>query len=164
MIRRDYICITSALGQGGANPSRTIGLTSPSLPRRHLRQPSGRPGAPRMVAAGPRLLCLCVGSPGSGAAAPLARHGRLRPEAVRAVDLASWPHGRQDPGGRWRRSAAYAVAGARDLAPPLLSCSTCRPAWLGRASFGRRFCTGGAAGGRDLVRAKSLARRADGDA
>ena len=155
-----YECI----GTRGANPSHATRLTSPSLPRRRLRQPPGKPGAPRMVAAGPRLPCLCVGSPGSGAAAPLARNGRLRRAAVRAVDLASWRRGRRDPGGRWRLAAAYAVAGARDLAPPLLSCSTCGPAWLGRASFDRRFCTGGAAGGRDLVRAKSLAGRADGDA
>ncbi|XBJ21654.1 hypothetical protein VPH35_000164 [Triticum aestivum] len=48
-----------------------------------------------MVAAGPRLPCLCVGNPGSGAVAPLARHGWLA--AVRAVDLASWPRGRRDP-------------------------------------------------------------------
>ena len=105
-----------------------------------------------MVAAGSRLPCLCVRSPGSGAAAPLARHGRLRREVVRAVDLASWPHGRRDPGGRWRLAV-----GARDLAPPLLPCSACGPAWSGRASLGRRFCTGGVAGGGDLVRAKSLA-------
>ncbi|KAI4992839.1 hypothetical protein ZWY2020_007152 [Hordeum vulgare] len=48
-----------------------------------------------MVAAGPRLPCLCVGSPESGAAAPLARHDRLA--AVRTVDLASRPRGRRDP-------------------------------------------------------------------
>ncbi|KAI4977103.1 hypothetical protein ZWY2020_050710 [Hordeum vulgare] len=48
-----------------------------------------------MMAAGPRLPCLCVGSPGSGAAAPLTRHGRLA--AVQAVDLASRPLGRLDP-------------------------------------------------------------------
>ncbi|XBJ23657.1 hypothetical protein VPH35_001742 [Triticum aestivum] len=56
-----------------------------------------------MVAAGPRLPCLCVGNSGSGAAAPLARHGRLA--AVRVVDLASRPRGRRDPvvigGQRW---------------------------------------------------------------
>ncbi|KAI4978986.1 hypothetical protein ZWY2020_015739 [Hordeum vulgare] len=48
-----------------------------------------------MVAAGPRLPCLGVGSPGSGAAAPLTRHDRLA--AVRAMDLASRPRGRRDP-------------------------------------------------------------------
>ncbi|KAM3242762.1 hypothetical protein ACQJBY_055015 [Aegilops geniculata] len=48
-----------------------------------------------MVAAGPRLPCLCVGNTGSGAAVPLARHGRLA--AVRAVDLASRPRERRDP-------------------------------------------------------------------
>ncbi|XBI13535.1 hypothetical protein VPH35_140259 [Triticum aestivum] len=56
-----------------------------------------------MVAAGPRLPCLCMGNPGSGAAAPLARHGRLA--AVRAMDLASRPRGWRDPvvvGGRRR--------------------------------------------------------------
>ncbi|XBJ09885.1 hypothetical protein VPH35_014875 [Triticum aestivum] len=56
-----------------------------------------------MVAAGPRLPCICVGNPGSGAAASLARHGRLA--AVRAVDLVSRPRGRRDPmvvGGRRR--------------------------------------------------------------
>ncbi|KAE8775238.1 hypothetical protein D1007_52298 [Hordeum vulgare] len=56
-----------------------------------------------MVAAGPRLPCLYVGSPGSGAAAPLARHARLA--AVRVVDLASRPCGRPDPvviDARWR--------------------------------------------------------------
>ncbi|KAI5015487.1 hypothetical protein ZWY2020_056877 [Hordeum vulgare] len=56
-----------------------------------------------MVAAEPRLPCLCMGSPGSGAAAPLARHGRLA--AMRAMDLASRPRGRRDPvvvGVRWR--------------------------------------------------------------
>ncbi|KAF7015176.1 hypothetical protein CFC21_029074 [Triticum aestivum] len=56
-----------------------------------------------MVAVGPRLPCLCVGNPGSGAATPLARHDRLA--AVRAVDLASRPRGRRDPvvvGGRRR--------------------------------------------------------------
>uniref|UniRef100_A0A8I6YUU5 Uncharacterized protein n=1 Tax=Hordeum vulgare subsp. vulgare TaxID=112509 RepID=A0A8I6YUU5_HORVV len=47
-----------------------------------------------MVAAGPRLPCLCVGSPGSGTTAPLARHGRLA--AVWAVDMASRPRGRRD--------------------------------------------------------------------
>ncbi|KAE8769651.1 hypothetical protein D1007_58730 [Hordeum vulgare] len=48
-----------------------------------------------MVAAGPRLPYLCVGSPESGAAAPLVRHDRLA--AVRAVDLASWLLGWRDP-------------------------------------------------------------------
>ncbi|KAI4969640.1 hypothetical protein ZWY2020_000554 [Hordeum vulgare] len=48
-----------------------------------------------MVAAGPRLPCLCMRSPGSGAAAPLARHGRLA--AVREVDPTSRPRGRRDP-------------------------------------------------------------------
>ncbi|KAI4981088.1 hypothetical protein ZWY2020_021573 [Hordeum vulgare] len=62
-----------------------------------------------MVAAGPRLPCLCVGSPGSGAAAPLARHGRLA--VVRAVDLASRPPGRRDPVvvGVWRRLLRWPV-------------------------------------------------------
>ncbi|KAF6993515.1 hypothetical protein CFC21_010397 [Triticum aestivum] len=56
-----------------------------------------------MVAAGPRLPCFCVGNPGSGATAPLARHGGLA--VVRAVDLVSRPRGRRDPvvvGGRRR--------------------------------------------------------------
>ncbi|XBI05897.1 hypothetical protein VPH35_133976 [Triticum aestivum] len=107
-----------------------------------------------MVAAGPRLPCLYVGNPRSGATAPLARHGRLA--AVRAVDLASRACGVAGSGGSWRPAAAFAVAGARDLAPPLLPCSACGPAWSGRASLGCRFCTGGSAGGGDLVRAKSL--------
>uniref|UniRef100_A0A8I6YXU9 Uncharacterized protein n=1 Tax=Hordeum vulgare subsp. vulgare TaxID=112509 RepID=A0A8I6YXU9_HORVV len=47
-----------------------------------------------MVAAGPRLPCLCMRSPGSGAAASLARHGRLA--AVREVDPVSRPRGRRD--------------------------------------------------------------------
>ena len=110
-----------------------------------------------MVAAVPQMPCLCVGSPGSGAAAPLARHGRLRRAVVQVVDLASWPRERHDHGGRWRLAAASAVADARDLAPSLLPCSACGPAWSGRASLGRRFCTGGVAGGGDLVRVKSLA-------
>ncbi|XBI50438.1 hypothetical protein VPH35_113841 [Triticum aestivum] len=48
-----------------------------------------------MVAAGPRLPCFFVGNPGSGASAPLARHGWLAP--VQAVDLVSRPCGRRDP-------------------------------------------------------------------
>ncbi|KAE8769971.1 hypothetical protein D1007_58341 [Hordeum vulgare] len=48
-----------------------------------------------MVAAGPRLPCLCEGSPGSGAAAPLARHCRLA--IVHAVDLTYRPRGLRDP-------------------------------------------------------------------
>ncbi|KAF7020534.1 hypothetical protein CFC21_033615 [Triticum aestivum] len=64
-----------------------------------------------MVAAGPRLPCLCMGNPGSGAATPLVRHGRLA--GVRVVDLAPRSRGRRDPvviGGRRRsvrRSGAF---------------------------------------------------------
>ncbi|KAF6991803.1 hypothetical protein CFC21_008849 [Triticum aestivum] len=53
------------------------------------------------MAAGPRLPCSYVGNPGSGAAAPLARHDRLT--AVRVVDPVSRPCGRRKPvvvGGR----------------------------------------------------------------
>ncbi|XBH87866.1 hypothetical protein VPH35_075246 [Triticum aestivum] len=67
-----------------------------------------------MVAAGPRLPCSCVGNPGSGAATPLARHGRLT--AVRVVDPVSRPRRRRDSvvvggrggfcGGRCARSGA----------------------------------------------------------
>ena len=126
-----------------------------SLPRRCLRQPPGKPGAPRMVAAGPRLPCLCVGNPGSGAAAPLARDGRLA--AVRAVDLASRVCGRWDPvvvGGRRRLLRRSVCAIWR-----LPSCPVRRAGQPGRAALplGRRFCTGGTAGGGDLVREKSLA-------
>uniref|UniRef100_A0A3B6TC93 Uncharacterized protein n=1 Tax=Triticum aestivum TaxID=4565 RepID=A0A3B6TC93_WHEAT len=56
-----------------------------------------------MMAAGPRLPYFCMGNPGSGAVAPLARHGWLA--AVRAVDLVSRRRGRRDPvvvGGRRR--------------------------------------------------------------
>uniref|UniRef100_A0A8I6WUS0 Uncharacterized protein n=1 Tax=Hordeum vulgare subsp. vulgare TaxID=112509 RepID=A0A8I6WUS0_HORVV len=48
-----------------------------------------------MVAAGPRLPCLYVEGPGSGAVTPLARRGRLA--AVRAVDLTSQPRRRRNP-------------------------------------------------------------------
>uniref|UniRef100_A0A8R7U1T8 Uncharacterized protein n=1 Tax=Triticum urartu TaxID=4572 RepID=A0A8R7U1T8_TRIUA len=57
-------------GSGGetlAAPPRLPPRLAP--PRRCLRQPSGKPGVPRMMAAGPRLPC-CVGSPESGATAP----------------------------------------------------------------------------------------------
>ncbi|KAF7046569.1 hypothetical protein CFC21_055593 [Triticum aestivum] len=65
-----------------------------------------------MVAAGPLLPCSCVGNPESGAAAPLARHGRLT--VVRVVDPVSRPRGRRDLvvvggvfyGGRCARSGA----------------------------------------------------------
>ncbi|XBJ12007.1 hypothetical protein VPH35_016611 [Triticum aestivum] len=62
-----------------------------------------------MVAAGPQLPCLCVGNPGSGAAASLARHGRLA--AVLAVDLAPRPRGRRDlmVVGGWRRLLRQSV-------------------------------------------------------
>ncbi|KAE8803884.1 hypothetical protein D1007_20244 [Hordeum vulgare] len=60
-----------------------------------MRQPPGKPGAPRIVPAGPWLPCLCVVNPGSGAAASWARHDKLA--TVRAVDLASRPRGRWDP-------------------------------------------------------------------
>ncbi|SPT19079.1 unnamed protein product [Triticum aestivum] len=72
-----------------------------------------------MVAAGPRLPCLCVGNPGSRAAAPLARHDRLA--VVRAVDLASRPRGRRDPvvvGGR-RRLLQLSVRRSGASPPPL---------------------------------------------
>uniref|UniRef100_A0A8I7BI88 Uncharacterized protein n=1 Tax=Hordeum vulgare subsp. vulgare TaxID=112509 RepID=A0A8I7BI88_HORVV len=62
-----------------------------------------------MVAAGPKLPCLCMRSPGSGAAAPLARHGRLA--AVREVDPVSRPRGRWDPvvAVVWRRLLRWSV-------------------------------------------------------
>ncbi|KAM3259266.1 hypothetical protein ACQJBY_050822 [Aegilops geniculata] len=108
-----------------------------------------------MVAAGPRLPCICVGNPGSGAAASLTRHDWLA--AVRAVDLVSRPRGRRDPvvvGGR-RRLLRHSVRAIWRLA----SSSVRRAGQPGRAALplGRRFCAGGAAGGGDLVRAKSLA-------
>ncbi|XBI22382.1 hypothetical protein VPH35_063408 [Triticum aestivum] len=61
-----------------------------------------------MVAAGPRLPYMCVGNPGSGAAASLARHGRLA--AVRAVDLVSRPRG---GGIRWSLAAGGSFCGGR---------------------------------------------------
>ncbi|XBI98871.1 hypothetical protein VPH35_019057 [Triticum aestivum] len=45
-----------------------------------------------MVAAGSRLPYFCMGNPGFGVAASLARHDQLA--AVRAVDLVSRPRGR----------------------------------------------------------------------
>ncbi|XBI32662.1 hypothetical protein VPH35_056085 [Triticum aestivum] len=108
-----------------------------------------------MVAAGPRLPCSCVGNPGSGATAPLARHGRLT--AVRVVDPVSRPRGRRDPvviGGRRRILRLSLCAIWRLPSSPVR-----RAGQPGRAALplGHRFCTGGAAGGGDLVRAKSLA-------
>uniref|UniRef100_A0A3B6C815 Uncharacterized protein n=1 Tax=Triticum aestivum TaxID=4565 RepID=A0A3B6C815_WHEAT len=63
-----------------------------------------------MVAAGPQLPCSCVGNPGSGAAAPLARHGRLT--VVRVVDPVSRPRGRRDPV-RWSLAAGGGFCGGR---------------------------------------------------
>ena len=98
---------------------------------------------------------ICVGNLGSGAAAPLARDGRLA--AVRAVDLVSRPCGRRDSvvvGGRRRLLWRSVRAIWRLPSSPVR-----RAGQPGRAALplGRRFCTGGAAGGGDLVRAKSLA-------
>ncbi|VAH83117.1 hypothetical protein VPH35_054544 [Triticum aestivum] len=108
-----------------------------------------------MVAAGPRLPCSYVGNPGSGAAAPLARHGRLT--TVRVVDPVSRPRGRRDPmvvGGR-RRDLQWSVCAIwRVRFSPVR-----RAGQSGRAALhlGRRFYTGAAGGGGDLVRAKFLA-------
>ncbi|VAI34632.1 unnamed protein product [Triticum turgidum subsp. durum] len=108
-----------------------------------------------MVAAGTRLPCSCVGNPRSGAAAPLARHGRLT--AVRVVDPVSQSRRRRGPvivGGRQQLLRRSVCAIWRLPFSPVR-----RADQPGRAALplGRRFCTGGAAGGRDLVRAKSLA-------
>ncbi|XP_044983599.1 calcium-transporting ATPase 1, endoplasmic reticulum-type-like [Hordeum vulgare subsp. vulgare] len=73
-----------------------------------------------MAAAGPRLPCICMRRPGSGAAAPLARHGRLA--AVREVDPASRPRGRRDPVviGVLRRLLRWPVRAIWCLCPPPL--------------------------------------------
>ena len=107
-----------------------------------------------MVATGPRLPYFCVGNPESGAAAPLTRHGRLA--AMRAVDLVS----RRTGGGiRWSLAAGGGFCGDQcersgASLPPLFGV---RASLVGPRPLGPRFCTGGAAGGGDLVRAKSLA-------
>ncbi|XBI96151.1 hypothetical protein VPH35_032474 [Triticum aestivum] len=108
-----------------------------------------------MVAAGPRLPCSGVGNPGSGVAAPLARHGRLT--AVRVVDPVSRPCGRRDPvvvGGQRRLLRRSMCVTWRLPSSPVR-----RVGQPGRAALplDRRFYTGGAAGGGDLLRAKSLA-------
>ncbi|KAE8793608.1 hypothetical protein D1007_31637 [Hordeum vulgare] len=73
-----------------------------------------------MVAAGPRLPCICMRRPGSGAVAALARHGRLA--AVREVDLASLSRGRRDPVivGVLRRLLRWPVRAIWRLSPPPL--------------------------------------------
>ncbi|XBJ13881.1 hypothetical protein VPH35_005996 [Triticum aestivum] len=108
-----------------------------------------------MVAAGPRLPCSCVGNPGSGAVAPLARHGRLT--AMLVVDPVSRPRGRQDPvvaGGRRRLLRRSVCTIWRVHSSPVRRAG--QPG-LVALPLGRRFYTGGAAGGGDLVRVKSLA-------
>ncbi|XBI31252.1 hypothetical protein VPH35_054845 [Triticum aestivum] len=118
-----------------------------------------------MVAAVPRLPCSCVGNSGTRVEPPLARHGRLT--AVRVVDPVSRPRGRRDPvvvGGRRRLLRRSVCAIWRLPSSPVR-----RAGQPGRATLplGRRFSTGGVAGGGDLVRAKSLAGHdwpTDGDA
>ncbi|VAH98466.1 unnamed protein product [Triticum turgidum subsp. durum] len=107
-----------------------------------------------MVAVRPRLPCSCARNLKSGAAAPLARHGRLT--AVRVVDPVSRPCGRRDPvvvGGR-RRLLRQSVC----VIWRLPSSPVRRAGQPGRAALplGRRFCTGDAAGGGYLVPVKSL--------
>jgi hypothetical protein len=139
-------------------------LPTLAAPRPH---PFTLPSSPPPEAAAGQARGAKDGGGGASAALPLRGEPRIwsggsigeaRQASSRAGGGSGVPAARAaGSGGRWRPAAASAVAGARDLAPPLLPCSACGPAWSGRASLGRRFCTGGAAGGGDLVRAKSLA-------
>ena len=146
-------CTGGAAGGGDLVREKSLVGHGRSRRRRHLRAPGASAQAKRMR--GSRLPCFCVGNPGSGAAASLARHGRLA--AVRAVDPVSRPSGRRDPvvvGGR-RRLLWWSLC----VIWRLPSSPVRRAAQPGRVALplGHGFCTGGAAGGGDLVRAKSLA-------
>ena len=122
------------LPTAAGNPSRVAAAPSPPRPT----------SSPPPEAAAGQARGAKDGGGGASVALPLRGEpriwsggsiGKARPASSRAGGGSGVPAARAaGSGGRWRPAAASAAVGARDLAPPLLPCSACGPAWSGRAS------------------------------